>query len=105
MDTQQTNVIPGLAYCSCCAPRQLLIPRDDLGAPGQWGVCLGTGAWYAADGLGQMRPAAGPPPVQALVPAPAQGIAPARANAWAGGDGLPSIVPGVRIDLSKESYA
>ena len=50
MDTQNTRTAstPGLAYCTCCAPGQILIPRDDLGEPGRWAVCLATGAWYQA---------------------------------------------------------
>ena len=38
-------------------------------------------------------------------PAVGAGLGRQRGNQWADGDGLPAIVPGVRIDLSKESYA
>ncbi len=103
MDTQQTYVVPGVAYCTCCAPHQLLIPRDDVGEPGHWAVCLASGAWYAGAGDGRFAPSAGPQ-LGALVPAPTQGWD-GGAAAWAGGDALPAIVPGVRIDLSKETYA
>ncbi|HMA34293.1 MAG TPA: hypothetical protein VKY74_07395 [Chloroflexia bacterium] len=103
MDTQDTHIeiAAGLAYCNCCTPRQLLIPRDDIGTPGRWAVCLASGAWYTnrGDGLFVSAPA---PQAGELLPAPGPR---ARADAWAGGDSLPVVVPGVRIDLSKESYA
>jgi hypothetical protein len=103
MDTQntRTTATPGLAYCTCCAPAQILIPRDDLGEPGRWAVCLATGAWYEArDGrfIATAMPREG-----AIVPAPAGWRA--GDGGWTGGDARPAIVPGVRIDLSKESYA
>ena len=104
MDTHTTYTVPGVAYCTCCAPRQLLIPRDDVGMMGHWAVCLATGMWYAGGGDGRFAPSAGPQ-VGAIVPSPAQGMTATGAAAWAGGDALPAIVPGVRIDLSKETYA
>ena len=109
MDTQETRIpietTNGLAYCTCCAPRQLLIPRDDVGTPGRWAVCVATGGWYENRGDGMFVTAPGPRQGE-LVPAPpVQPQAGARPAQWAGGDALPVIVPGVRIDLSKESYA
>jgi hypothetical protein len=109
MDTQETRLrleTPALAYCTCCTPRQLLIPRDDGGTPGRWAVCVATGAWYEnrGDGVFAAAPAPRPGEVVEMVPTPApRGLH--RADQWADGDGLPAIVPGVRIDLSKESYA
>ena len=113
MDTQGTRIrveTPALAYCTCCTPRQLLIPRDDIGTPGRWAVCVATGAWYENRGDGVFAAAPGPHQgeVVEIVPARPPGAAltgPPRGDQWAGGDGLPAIVPGVRIDLSKESYA
>jgi hypothetical protein len=103
MDTQNTRTIatPGLAYCTCCAPAQILIPRDDLGEPGRWAVCLATGAWYEARNGRFVATAA--PREGAIVPAPAAWRT--GDSGWTGGDARPAIVPGVRIDLSKESYA
>ena len=95
MDTQtlDTNRTADLviAYCACCTPRQLLIPRDDLEGPGRWAVCPARGAWYANQG-------------GTFSPAPAPGT-PAARSQWTDGGAFPAIVPGVRIDLSKESYA
>jgi hypothetical protein len=95
MDTQTNGTElatgPVVAYCACCTPRQLLIPRDDLEGPGRWAVCPARGAWYANRGDGTFLRAAAP------------GAWPA--SQWSGGAALPAIVPGVRIDLSKESYA
>ncbi len=107
MDIQNTRTAatPGLAYCTCCAPAQILIPRDDLGEPGRWAVCLATGAWYAARDGRFVATAA--PREGTIVPAPAPTPVGWRAGdgGWTGGDARPAIVPGVRIDLSKESYA
>ena len=113
MDTQETRVrleTPTPAYCTCCTPRQLLIPRDDVGTVGRWAVCVATGAWYEnrGDGVFVAAPAPRQGDVVEIVPArPAAGAGPGtpRRDPWAGGDALPAIVPGVRIDLSKESYA
>jgi len=103
MDTQNTRTAatPGLAYCTCCAPGQILIPRDDLGEPGRWAVCLATGAWYEARDGRFIATAA--PREGAIVRTPAAWCA--GDGGWTGGDARPAIVPGVRIDLSKESYA
>jgi hypothetical protein len=111
MDIQNTHTAatPGLAYCTCCAPGQILIPRDDLGEPGRWAVCLATGAWYEARDGRFVATAA--PREGAILPAPARTAAPTPVGwrtgdgGWTGGDARPAIVPGVRIDLSKESYA
>ena len=113
MDTQDTRLrleTPTLAYCTCCTPCQLLIPRDDVGTPGRWAVCVATGAWYEnrGDGVFAAAPAPHAGEVVEIIPArPAvgAGLGRQRGNQWADGDGLPAIVPGVRIDLSKESYA
>ncbi len=112
MDTQTTRSAldtPTLAYCTCCTPRQLLIPRDDIGTPGRWAVCVATGAWYEnrGDGLFSAAPAPRQGDIIDMIPVrPAQPVVGGgRVDQWAGGDALPTIVPGVRIDLSKESYA
>jgi hypothetical protein len=103
MDTLNTRTAatPGLAYCTCCAPAQILIPRDDLGEPGRWAVCLATGAWYEAHDGRFVATAA--PREGAIVPTPVGWRS--GDGGWTGGDARPAIMPGVRIDLSKESYA
>jgi hypothetical protein len=110
MDTQEEVRIPmephtGLAHCTCCAPRQLLIPRDDVGTPGRWAVCVATGGWYENRGDGVFLNVPAPRQGEIVPAAPAPGVAAPRPTQWAGGDAIPVIVPGVRIDLSKESYA
>ena len=107
MDTQNTRLIApvaGLAYCACCTPRQLLVPRDEVGTPGRWAVCPARQNWYEnrGDGIFERVAVPGPAPAPAP-PAWPQGIAPG--DQWAGGDALPTIVPGVRIDLSRETYS
>ena len=98
----ENEVTPGVSYCACCTPPQLLIPRDDVGAPERWAVCVATGAWYERGDNGRFAAAPAPRQGDLVVARPAVLRA---AGQWTGGDALPAIVPGVRIDLSKESYA
>ncbi|HUS14184.1 MAG TPA: hypothetical protein VM536_04105 [Chloroflexia bacterium] len=102
MDTQNTGIatLTAPAYCTCCTPRQLLIPRDDLDGAGRWAVCVGSGAWYESRGAAYTQTAP-PQPGVLTTTYPQQELV----NAWAGGGQYPAIVPGIRIDLSKQSYA
>src|SRR5690349_3438668 len=109
METQEIHLPldtpTGPATCTCCTPRQLLIPRDDVGTPGRWAVCIASGQWYENRGDDVFGQAPGPRQGEIVPPPPAAALTGPRPGQWAGGDALPVIVPGVRIDLSKESYA
>src|SRR4051794_36608561 len=75
---------PGLAYCACCTPHQLLTPRDVVGPPGRWAVCVAPGAWYENRGDGVFGRTAAPR-VGEIVPAPlAQPLTGQRPTQWTG---------------------
>jgi hypothetical protein len=75
--------------CRCCRQPSSLIPRDDLGQPGEFAVCFASGRIHRRDADGN------------FILAPSDALT----RVWNDTGDLPVVVPGVRIDLSKEGYA
>jgi hypothetical protein len=92
--TRQLRTTPATG-CRCCAPPRPIVMQDVPGEPGRWAVCTNTSLWHENRGDGIFLLAAG---------APTQATGQVE-DPWAVGGPAPVLAPGVRIDLSRESYA
>ena len=97
MNEQSTDIrgtaVSNQPVCSCCAPARPLLPEGN-GQPARWATCAATSLLHENRGDG----------IFLLAARPRQSATRAE-DQWAGGGSAPSLAPGVRIDLSRESYA
>jgi hypothetical protein len=73
--------------CRCCNPGSTLIPRAGQNAGPRYALCLRTGRMHLIEG-GEVRLQTRP-----------------QTDRGGAGGGRPDLAPGVRIDLSRDTYA
>ncbi len=75
-----------IVTCRCCQPPMVLIPRAGQGDDLRYALCLRTGRMHLIEG--------------------AESRLVAQSNPRDGeGGGRPELAPGVRVDLSRDTYA